>query len=455
MKVATKYAKSGNINIAYQLVGRGKSDIVIVQGWVSHLELMWEEPEFARFLQGLSTAGRLIVIDKRGTGLSDRVPVDQLPSFEQRMDDVRAVMDAVGVGKAVIIGFSEGAPLAALFAAAYPDRCESLIMVGGYASRIWSEEYPWAPTPEEREKFYQQIEQGWGGIMDLSKLAPSKLGDIQFEEWWVKYLRASASPGAALALARMNTAIDIRPVLRNIKVPTLVLHRKEDKEMDIGGAQYIAQRIPNARLVELPGQDHLPYINGQQILAEIIQFITGKSITGMPDRVVKTVLFTDIVDSTQHALLLGDAKWRDLLGEHDLLVRKALKQFQGEEIDSAGDGFFAVFDSPVMGVIGASKIVRTAQNIGLQLRAGVHTGECVYYGTTFAGVTLHIGARLSARAEPNEVLVTLVVKEELKDTGITLEPKGKHTLKGIPMEMELFSVDHVSAFLYEEKNLEQ
>lgn len=449
MQVETYYAKSGYVNIAYQLIGKGSPDIVLVQGWVSHLELMWEEPGYARFLQGLSSAGRLIVIDKRGTGLSDRVPVDQLPSFEQRMDDVRAVLDSEEVEKAVIIGFSEGAPLAALFAASYPERCISLIMAGGFATRVYSEQYPWAPTPEEREKFYTMIEEDWGGIMDLSKLAPSKVGDMQFEEWWVKYLRASASPGAALTLAKMNTEIDIRPVLPAIQAPSLILHRTDDRETEVGGARYMARHIPNSRLIEVPGEDHLPWVNGQQILAEIIHFITGRNITGMPDRTVKTVLFTDIVDSTQHALLLGDAKWRDLLGEHDLLVRKALKQYDGEEIDSAGDGFFAAFDYPEAAVRCASKVVRTAKNIGIHLRAGVHTGECVYYGTTFAGITIHIGARLSARAQADEVLISKAVNDLIEGSGIKSVALGTYELKGIPIAMELFSIDHVSVYMTE------
>ncbi len=306
MRPQTKYAKSGNVNIAYQVVGTGTFDLVYVMGWVSNLDYFWAEPSVARFFDRLASFSRLILLDKRGTGLSDRVPESELPTLEQRMDDVRAVMDAVGSERAALFGVSEGGPMCALFAATYPARTISLLMYGSYAKRIWASDYPWAPTPVQRQKFYDAIAQGWGGVVDLATLAPSAMQDERFKQWWASYLRLSASPGAALALARMNTQVDIRHVLPAIRVPTLILHRTGDLDIDVGGSRYMAGQIPGAKYVELPGNDHLPWVGDQDmILDEVEEFLTGVRRGPEPDRVLATVLFADIVRSTERVAEMG------------------------------------------------------------------------------------------------------------------------------------------------------
>ncbi len=338
MQPETKYAKSGKVNIAYQVVGSGALDLVFVMGWVSHLDYFWEEPSFARFLNRLASFSRLILFDKRGTGLSDRVPDTELPTLEQRMDDVRAVMDAVGSEKAAIFGVSEGGPMSALFAATYPQRTIALAMYGIFAKRIWAPDYPWAPTPEERQRWFDLLE-GWGGVVDLSTLAPSVANDERFKLWWATYLRRSASPGAALALGRMNTQVDIRHVLPAIRVPTLILHRTDDRDVDVGGARYIAEHIPGAKYVELPGADHLHFVGDQDaILDEVEEFFTGARHGPEPDRVLATVMFTDIVGSTERVAEVGDRHWRELLQTHRTFVRRELERFRGKEVDTAGDG---------------------------------------------------------------------------------------------------------------------
>lgn len=306
----TKYALSGDVNIAYQVVGEGSLDLVYVSGWISNIELAWEGPAARRFLERLASFSRLILFDKRGTGLSDSVPDDQLPTLEQRMDDVRVVMDAVGVQRAAIFGWSEGVPMSSLFAATYPERVSHLILYGGYARRIRTEDYPWAPTWEERQKFFDAITQGWGGVVDLATLAPSVTNDEGFRQWWATYLRRSASPKRALALARMNTDVDIRSILPAIRVPTLILHRRGDLDADVGGSRWMARQIPNAKFVELEGVDHLPFAGDTDaLLDEIQEFLTGTRHTDLPDRVLGTILFTDIVGSTERAAALGNQRW--------------------------------------------------------------------------------------------------------------------------------------------------
>jgi pimeloyl-ACP methyl ester carboxylesterase len=337
-----RYARSGEVNIAYQVLGDGPIDLVYVMGWVSHLEAFWMDPGQERFFRRLASFSRLILFDKRGTGLSDRVAINQLPTLEERMDDVRAVMDAVGSKQAALFGVSEGGPMCALFSATYPQRTSALIMYGSYAKRVWDPEYPWAPTPEERQRWYDLLEQGWGGVVDINTLAPTAAGDPRFREWWATYLRMSASPGAALALGRMNTQIDIRNVLPAIRVPTLILHRVGDRDIDVGGARYMAEHIPRAKYVELRGDDHLPFVGDQEsILDEVEEFLTGARHYYEPDRVLATVLFTDIVGSTERAATLGDRHWRELLELHNRLVSGQLERFGGREVDTAGDGFLA------------------------------------------------------------------------------------------------------------------
>jgi pimeloyl-ACP methyl ester carboxylesterase len=436
----TKYTRSGDIHIAYQAVGEGPLDLVYVQGWVSHVELAWEEPNLERFLRHLASFSRLITFDKRGTGLSDRVPNDQLPTLEERMDDLRAVMDAVGSERAALYGVSEGGNLCALFAATYPERTKALVMYGAFAKRIWSPDYPWAPTPEEREQAYELVESGWGSLMDLSHYVPSKIDDDAFAQRLAKYCRRSASPGAAVALLRMNTEIDIRAILPTIRVPTLLIHRTGDRDVNVEEGRWVAARIAGARFIELPGEDHFPWVGDQDaILEEIQEFLTGVRPTPEADRQLSTLLFTDIAGSTELITRLGDRVWQELLDRHHAMVREELARFRGLEVDTAGDGFFATFDGPARAVRCALSVVGAGHQLGIKIRAGLHTGEIQVKGPKICGIALHIGARVAAIAKPGEVLVSSTVKDLVAGSGIRFADLGTHVLKGISGEWHLFA----------------
>ena len=437
----TRYARSGTVNIAYQVVGDGPRDLVQVAGWVSHIEAGWDEPRQARFRRRLASFSRLILFDKRGTGMSDRVADQDLPTLEQRMDDVRAVMDAAGSERAVILGQSEGGSMAMLFAATYPERTIALITLGAFAKRVWDPEYPWAPTPEQRQEGFDWIERYWGGDVDPGTLAPSMSSDEAFRRELSRYLRLSASPGAALALSRMNTQIDVRHVLPTIRVPTLVLHRTGDLDANVAEGRYIAERIAGAKFVELPGNDHLPWVGNQEdILDEVEAFITGVRPAPEPDRMLATVLFTDIVGSTERAAALGDRAWRDVLQLHHASVRRELERFRGQEITTTGDGFLATFDGPARAVRCAVAIRDRLRESGLEVRAGVHTGECERMGDNIGGVAVHIGSRVAGLAGAGEVLASSTVKDLVSGSGIVFEDRGAHALKGIPGEWRLFRV---------------
>ena len=437
----TRYARSGSVSIAYQVVGDGPRDIVSVGGWVSHLEAGWDEPRQARFRRRLASLGRLILFDKRGTGMSDRVADRDLPTLEQRMDDVRAVMDAAGCERAAIVGQSEGACMAMLFAATYPERTSALITIGAYARRVWDQEYPWAPTPEERQKFFDWIEREWGSEIDPGTIAPSLASDEAFKQAFARSLRLSASPGSALALAKMNTQIDVRQVLPTIRVPTLVLHRTGDQDANVAEGRYIAERVPGAKFVELPGVDHLPWAGNQEdILDEIEEFLTGIRPAAEPDRMLATVLSTDIVGSTERAAALGDKAWRDVLDRHHASVRAELTRFRGHEVATTGDGFLATFDGPARAVRCAAAIRDRLRESGLEVRAGVHTGECERMGDNIGGLAVHIGSRVAGLAGPGEVLASSTVRDLVSGSGIVFEDRGAHTLKGIPGEWHVFRV---------------
>ena len=441
MQPETRYAKSGDVNIAYQVASGGPFDLVFVPGWVSNVEYAWEEPAGARFYRRLASFSRLIRFDKRGTGLSDRVHESELPTLEQRMDDVRAVMDAAGSQRAALFGVSEGGPMSVLFAATYPERVIALIMYGSYARRIWAPDYPWAPTPEQRQQFFDMIQQTWGGEADLSIMAPTMAHDERFKQWWAAYLRQSASPGAALALAKMNTEVDIRHVLPAIGVPTLILHRTGDRDLDVGGSRYMASRITGAKYVELPGDDHIWYVGDQDsILDEVEEFLTGVRPAPEPDRVLATVLFTDIVGSTDRAARLGDQRWKELLEAHNVLIRKELARHRGREIETTGDGFHATFDGPARGIRCACAISQGVRPLGIEVRAGLHTGEIEIMGDKVGGIAVHIGARVAAQAGPGEVLVSSTVKDLVAGSGIRFDDRGVHTLKGVPGDWRLFAV---------------
>ncbi len=370
----------------------------------------------------------MIVFDKRGTGLSDRVPVERLPTLEERMDDVRAVMDAAGSRRAAVYGASEGGNMSLLFAATYPDRTTALVTFGIYAKRIWSEDYPWAPRPEERAAEIESVEREWGRI-DMSGVAPGATPEML--ERLARYCRHSASPGAAAALLRMNTQIDVRDVLPTIRVPTLMLQRVGDRDVHIDEARWIASRIPGARLVELSGDIHLPWLGETDgLLGEIEEFLTGVRPTHVPDRVLATVLFTDLVGSTETAVRLGDERWGEVLMRHHELVRRELARHRGIEVDTAGDGFLARFDGPARAIRCACAIVEGVRTeLGLDVRAGIHTGECELVGEKVAGIAVHTGARVAAFARPGEVVVSSTVHDLVAGSGMD---RGRVELKGVP-----------------------
>jgi class 3 adenylate cyclase len=440
----TRYAHSGDVNIAYQVVGDGPLDLVYVPGWVSNIEFMWSYEPFAHFLRRLASFSRLILFDKRGTGLSDYVPTDQLPTLEQRMDDVRAVLDAVGSERAALFGHSEGGNMCLLFAATYPERVTALALLAIYAKRLRSDDYPWAPTLEEREEEARLLEeQGWGAI-DLTHYAPSRLDQAEFVRWLGSWLRNGASPRAAAALLRMNTLIDVRDVLPTIAVPTLLLHRVGDLDVSVEESRYIAARIPGARLVELPGDEHVIAAGEvDAIVDELEEFLTGVRPAPESDRVLATVVFTDIVGSTDRAVALGDRAWRDLLDRHHAIVRRELERYRGREVDTAGDGFLATFDGPARAVRCACAIRDAVGELGLEVRAGVHTGEVQIRDGGVAGVAVHTGARVSALAAPGEVLVSRTVTDLTAGSGLVFEPRGEHELKGVPGSWQVFAAQGV------------
>ena len=439
MQPETRYAESGGVSIAYQVLGEGPRDLVFVPGWVSNIEVYWEEPTMARFLTRLGSFSRLILFDKRGTGLSDRVT--DMPSLEVRMDDVRAVMDAVGSEHAALFGTSEGGPMCALFSATYPLRASALIMHAGFPRRTRAPDYPFGPTEQEYRAWIDKMQREWGGPFGLAARAPSMAGDKRFSQWWARLLRMSASPAAATALVTMNGEIDIRHILSAIRVPTLLLHSVRDAAIDIGASRYMAKRIPGARLIELPGKDHLVWLDdADAILGEIEEFLTGVRQAVEPDRVLATVLFTDIVGATEKAAALGDRRWRDLLDGHNGVVRRELARFRGREIKTAGDGFFAAFDGPARAVRCACAVSQGVQSLGLEVRAGLHTGECEMMGDDMGGIAVHIGARIAGLAAPGEVLVSSTVKDLVAGSGLSFRDHGVALLKGVPGEWRLFSV---------------
>ncbi len=440
MPPQTRYAKSGDVHLAYQVVGEGPLDLVFVHGWVSNVEYAWEVPPLARFLNRLASFSRLILFDRRGTGMSDRVPDRELPPLEQRMDDIRTVMDAIGSERAAIFGFSEGGNMSVLFAATYPERTTALVTFGIFAKRIWSPDYPWAPTPAQRQKDLEIVERDWDGEMDVSQYAPSADGALRAQI--AAFFRRSASPGAALTLLRMNTEIDVRHVLPAVRVPTLVLHRTGDLDAHIEEGRWIAARIPGARFVELPGADHLPWVGDTDpVLDEVEEFLTGIRRGPEPDRVLATVLFTDIVDATATAAAVGDRAWRDLLQAHHATVRRELVRFRGRELDTAGDGFLAAFDGPARAVRCAGAIRDAVRTLGVRIRAGLHTGECEVMGDKLSGLAVHIGARVAAAAGPDEVWVSSTIKDLVAGAGLRFNDRGLHSLKGVPDEWRLFAVE--------------
>jgi pimeloyl-ACP methyl ester carboxylesterase len=438
----TQYALSGNVHIAYQIVGEGPVDLVFVPGWVSHVERAWESQDIAQFLKRLSSFSRLIMFDKRGTGLSDRVPINQLPTLEERMDDLRAVMEAADSKRAAVFGFSEGANLCALFAATYPEKTHSLIMFGSFAKRLWSPDHPWGPTMEEREEEYDLIAREWGKMMDVAHYAPSKVGDEAYLRSLVDYLRNAASPGAAVALLKMNTQIDIRSILPTINVPTLVIHRTGDQDAMVDGARWMASQIPGATFVELPGSDHLVWTGDQKaVLDEIQEFLTGERPVPLANRFLATILFTDLVESTQSIHQFGDETWHRMLDRHYSLCQKTIRRYRGRLVKTTGDGIHATFDGPGRAVVCAKEISDlVSQELGMAVRAGLHTGEIELQGEDTVGVAVHLAARIAAMAGPHEVFVSRTVRDLVSGSGIEFEDQGVFELKGFPEKWQIFKV---------------
>lgn len=442
MKPITKYTRSGRINIAYQVYGEGPIDIVYVPGWVSNIDIMWDCPQLVDFFKGIAQVGRLILFDKRGTGLSDRVT--ELSPLEDRMDDIRAVMDAVGSQRAALFGHSEGGSVSALFAATYPERTIALLTFGVFAKRKYAPEYPWAPTDEERQGVYDMIDASWGsGDMNLSDLAPSMAHDSKFMDWLAHYFRSGASPSAAMVLTKMNTQVDIIDILDTITVPTLLMYRTFDIDVKIGEGRFIHQRIKGSKFVEFDGEDHLFWAgNKEEVLDEISVFLTGQKQTEERyDRMLSTILFTDIVDSTKHLSEMGDSAWFQLLRKHSNIIKKLVHQYRGTLVNDMGDGFLITFDGPSKAVHCGIEIRQAVQELNIQLRIGVHTGECIRnIEGGLAGMAIHVASRVQSMAAPDEILLTQTVKNLLWGTGLEFEDKGRHTLKGIPQEIGIMAV---------------
>ena len=435
-----RYAQSGDVNVAYQVVGDGELDLVLVLGALTNLNVFWDEPVYRRFLERLGEFARVLVFDKRGMGLSDRVETGTL---EERMDDVRAVMDATGSKEAALMGISEGGPLSMLFAATYPDRTRALVLCGAEVKEETTPEWPWGEnTREDFEASMAGVAERWGASgKSIAYFVPSLAGDQRAEQWFQRLQVESATPRTAEAFMRMAFDIDIRDVVPSVHVPTLIVHRDGDGVCHVENARWLARNLPDARYVELEGDDHVPwYGDTERVLAEIREFLTGTREAAEPDRVLATVLFTDVVGSTERAAALGDRRWRELLQAHNDAVARELARFRGRQVDSAGDGVFATFDGPARAIRCAAALRDAVGSLGLDIRAGVHTGEVEVVGDDFAGLAVHIGARVSAQAGPSEILVSGTVRDLVVGSGIGLEDRGTHALKGVPGEWRLYAV---------------
>ncbi|HEX2552634.1 MAG TPA: adenylate/guanylate cyclase domain-containing protein [Microvirga sp.] len=429
----TRYARNGDLRIAYQVVGQGPIDLVMVPGFISNVDLMWDDPVSAGFLNRLAGFSRLILFDKRGTGLSDRI--GDLPSLEVRMDDLRAVMDAAGSERAALFGISEGGAMAMLFAATYPERTRALALYGTYAHHR-----TWVTPADKLEAALTRMDALWGTGEMVAVVGPSRAADPLFKAWWARFERLGGSPSAAVHLTRMNSQIDVRPILSSIRVPTLILHRTGDARVNVEAGRYLAQHIPAAKYVELSGEDHLLWCGDvSRIADEIEEFLTGSRPEVEPDRVLATVLFTDIVDSTKQANALGDQAWGALLDRHHAAVRRELAHFRGREIKTTGDGFLATFDGPARAVRCGEAIVEGVRPLGLDVRVGVHTGEIeIRPDDDIGGIAVHIASRVMGLAGAGEVLVTGTVRDLVAGSSLAFTDRGPHALKGLPEAIRLY-----------------
>jgi pimeloyl-ACP methyl ester carboxylesterase len=435
-----RYARSGDVHVAYYAVGHGPLDIVFVHGALTNLKVLREEPGIRRFYDRLASFSRLIMFDKRGMGLSDHVAVGTL---EERMDDIRAVMDAVGSERAALIGMSEGGPLSMLFSATYPERTEALLLVGAEVKEEETEDWPWGEaTRESFDAHIETLPERWGTSgASVIHFIPSADNDPRLQDWWRRLMVESASPGTAIAFMRMAFEIDVRDIVGSVRVPTLILNRRGDKICHVENARYLAKNIPGARYLELDGEDHIPWgQNGDEIAAEIQEFLTGARESPTPDRVLATVLFTDVVASTERAAAVGDLRWAGLLETHHAAVRRELARFRGREINTAGDGFLASFDGPARAIRCAAAAIDSVRGLGLEIRAGVHTGECEVVGEKLGGIAVHIGACVAAKASAGEILVSGTVKDLVAGSGISFEDRSVAELKGVPGSWPLYAV---------------
>jgi class 3 adenylate cyclase len=431
----TQYAKSGDVRIAYQVVGQGPFDLVFVPGFISNLDVAWEEPQRARVWTRLASFARLIMFDKRGTGLSDRTV--GVPTLEERMDDVRAVMDAVGSQQAALFGISEGGAMSVLFAATYPERTRALVLYGTYGHFR-----SWVLPPDRIEAALDRMEKNWGTGESLHLFAPSVASDETFKLSWARFERLGASPSAVVALMRMNSEIDVRPILPSIRVPTFIIHRQGDVRVNVEAGRFMAQQIPNAKYLELPGSDHMLWTGAtERILDEVEEFVTGSRSAIESDRVLATVLFTDIVNSTKRAETIGDRAWHDVLDRHNALVRREISRHRGHEVRTMGDGFLATFDGPARSIRCALAINEGVEALGLQVRAGLHTGEVEMADDDLSGIAVHIASRVATMAKPGQVLVSNTVRDLVAGSNIRFHDEGSHSLKGLTESVRLFAAE--------------
>ena len=434
-----RIARSGDVDVAYRVVGDGPIDLVYAQGQLTHLEICWELPQFRRYCERLAEFTRLILFDKRGMGMSDRVP--GATTLDERMDDIRAILDALGSERAAVMGESEGGPLAMLFAAAHPERTVALILQGAEVRERTDEEWPWGEsTDEEFEAAMATLPERWGLGLGIDNMAPSVAGQEWARAWRARVVTNACTPAAAEAFMRMAFDIDVRHVAPAINVPTLIVHSADDQICNVENGRFLARTIPGAQYVELSDVDHVAWFNPEPTVAEIREFLTGQREAATPDRILTTVLFTDLVGSTERAAELGDRRWRDLLEQHHVAVRRELARFDGQEQDTAGDGFFATFDGPARAIRCAGAIIDALLPLDLDVRAGLHTGEVELHDGKVAGIAVNIGARVAAHGGPGEVLVSSTVKDLVAGSGLDFEDRGTTSLKGIPGEWRLFAV---------------
>ena len=433
------YAKSGDLNIAFSVIGEGP-DLIVAPGFISHLDIMWAEPSVVHFYSRLASFRRVVTFDKRGTGLSD--PAMHASTLEESIDDLRAVMDAAGCERADIVGISEGGTMAMLMAASHPDRVNALVLYGTFTRLLRAADYPLGVTEEQLSELIEVSAKGWGEGVALGGWAPSRRDDADLRQWWARLQRVAASPGMVRNIFALYPQLDIRDVLPAIQVPTLVLHRRDDRMVSVEMGRYLADRIPGAKFVELDGADHLFFTgDADTLLDEIEEFLTGVRPLPAVERVLATVLFTDIVDSTKRAVELGDERWKELLGRHDARVRQQLERFHGHEVNKTGDGFLARFDGPARAIRCATGIRDVLRGLGLEVRAGVHTGEVELRDDDISGIAVHIAARVAAAAGAGEVLVSRIVVDLVAGSGLSFASRGEHALKGVAGQWELFAAE--------------